>query len=148
MTPVGRYLGERLEHESTLMESRVRQDERGRLHHLTSIIEEIEIEHAGGVSLAADTTKLSLDRLQDCEQVSRGEMGYQRRDRVNEPWLVRERYRLSSIPGGSGRDLDAFCFERNQGGCERVRGRAEPRTGQIAADTDQDQFVSHTLRPA
>ena len=84
----------------------------------------------------------------DGEQVARGEMGYQRSDRVNEPWLVRERYRLSSIPGGSGRDLDAFCFERNQGGCERVGGRAEPRTGQIAADTDQDQFVSYTLRPA
>jgi hypothetical protein len=148
MPPVGRYLGKRLEHESTLMEPRVRQDEGGRLRHQTSIIEEIEIEHAGGVSLAADTTKLSLERLQHGEQVARGEMGYQRRDRVNEPWLVRDRYRLSSIPGGSGRDLDAFCFERNQGGCERVRGRAEPRAGQIAADTDQDQFVSHTLRPA
>jgi len=94
MPPVGRYLSKRLEHESTLMEPRVRQDERGRLRHQTSIIEEIEIEHAGGVSLAADTTKLSLDRLQRCEQVARGEMGYQRRDRVNEPWLVRERYRL------------------------------------------------------
>jgi len=148
MPPVRRYLGKRLEHEPTLMEPRVRQDERGRLRHETSIIEEIEIEHAGGVSFAADTTKLSLERLQHREQVARGEMGYQRRDRVNEPWLVRARYRLSSIPGGSGRDLDAFCFERNQGGCERVRGCAEPRAGQIAADTDQDQFVSHALRPA
>src|SRR6516225_4371797 len=78
----------------------------------------------------------------------RGELGYQRRDRVNEPRLVRVRYRLSSIPGRSRRDLDAFCFERNQRGCERIGGRAEPRAGQIAADTDQDQFVSHTLRLA
>jgi len=148
MPPIGRNLGKRLEHEATLMQPRVRQDERGRLRHQTSIIEEIEIEHSGGVSLAADTTKLSLGRLQHREQVPRGELGYQRRDRVNEPRLVRVRYRLSSIPGRSRRDLDAFCFERNQRGCERIGGRAEPRAGQIAADTDQDQFVSHTLRLA
>src|SRR6516225_4371802 len=49
--------------------------------------------------LAADTTKLSLGRFQHREQVPRGELGYQRRDRVNEPRLVRVRYRLSSIPG-------------------------------------------------
>jgi len=148
MPPIGRNLGKRLEHEATLMQPRVRQDERGRLRHQTSIIEEIEIEHSGGVSLAADTAKLSLGRLQHREQVPRGELGYQRRDRVNEPRLVRVRYRLSSIPGRSRRDLDAFCFERNQRGCERIGGRAEPRAGQIAADTDQDQFVSHTLRLA
>jgi hypothetical protein len=148
MPPVGRNLGKRLEHESTLMEPRVRQDERGRLRYLTPIIKEIEIEHAGGVSLAADTTKLSLGGVQHREQVSRGEIGYQRRDRVYKPRLVRARYRLCSIPGGAGRDLDAFCFKRNQGRRERIGRRAEPRAGQIAAETDQDQFVPHTLRPA
>ena len=58
MPPVGRNFGKRPEHEPTLMELRVRQNERGRLRYLTPIIEEIEIEHARCVSLAADTTKL------------------------------------------------------------------------------------------
>src|SRR6516162_1660388 len=110
MPPVGRNLGERLEHESTLMEPRVRQDERRRTRHLTPIIKEIEIEHARGVSLPADATKLSLDRLQHREQVSRREVGCQRRDRVNEPRLVRARYRLSPIPRGTSRNLDPLCF--------------------------------------
>jgi len=146
MAPVGCNLGEWQEHESALVEPRVWHDKRGCLGHLTPIIEEIEIEHAGCVSLPADTTKLSLYRVQHREQVSRGEMGCQRCDRVNKPRLVRARYRLSSIPSRAGRDLNTLCFERDQGGCERIEGRAEPRAGQIAADADQDQFVAHALR--
>ena len=110
MPPVGRNLGERLEHESTLMEPRVRQDERRRTRHLTPIIEEIEIEHARGVSLAADATKLSLDCLHHRKQVSRREVGCQRRDPVYEPRLIRARYGLSPIPRGTSRNLDPLCF--------------------------------------
>ena len=148
MAPVRRNLGEWLEHESTLMEPRVRQDERGRLRHLALVIEEVEIEHARRVSLSAETAKLSLDCLQHRKQVSSGKMGRQRRDRVNEPRLVRPRYRLSPIPSGTGRDLDPLCFQRSQRGCKSVERRAIPRAGQIAAYADQDQFVSHALRLA
>ena len=119
----------------------VRQNKRSGINHLALIIEEIEIEHARCVSLAAHPAKLSLDHLQHREQVSRGKTGYQRRDRVDEPWLVRARYGLGSIPSRAGRDLDTFRFERNDGGCERIKRRAELRAGQIAADADQDHSV-------
>jgi len=76
----------------------MRQDKRASVGHLTLVIEEIEIEHAWCVSLAADTTELFLEGLQRREQVSRGEMGCQRRYRVNKPRLVRARHRLGSIP--------------------------------------------------
>jgi len=148
MAPGGGNLGERHEHESALVEPRVRQHKRGGLGHLTPMIEEIEIEHARRVSLAADTTKFSFDRLHRREQVWRGEIGRQRRHRVNKPGLVRTRYRLSSIPSGAGRDLNTVCFERSQGGREGLARRAEPRAGQIAADADKDQFVSLARRPA
>ena len=148
MAPGGRNLGERQEHEATLVKPRVRQDKRGGLGHLASMIKEIEIEHARCVPLAAHATKLSLDRLQHGEQVLSGEIGCQASDRVDEPRLVRARYRLGSIPSRAGWDLNTLCFERDEGGCERIEGRAELRAGQIAADADQDQFVSLALRPA
>ena len=72
MAPGGRNLGKRQEHESTLVEPRVRQDERGCLGHLAPIIKEVEIENARCVSLAAYTTKLSLNVLQRREQILRG----------------------------------------------------------------------------
>src|SRR6202007_2138388 len=106
MAPVRCNLGEWLQHESTLMKPRMRQDERGRLRHLTPIIEKIEFEHGGRVSRAAERPKWSLDPLRYREQVSRGKMRCQRRDPINEPRLVRARYRLSPIPGGAGRDMD------------------------------------------
>jgi len=148
MAPGGGDLGERQEHESTLVEPRVRQDKRSGLAHLTPMIKEIEIEHARCVSLAADTTKLPLDRLQHRKQVWRGEIGCQRRHRVNKPGLIRARHRLGSIPSRTPRDPNTLCFERNQGGRERIAGLAEPRAGQIAPDADQNQFVPVMLRPA
>ena len=148
MAPPRGNLGEWYEHESALVEPRMRQDERGGLGHLTSIIKKIEIDHARCVLLAAEPTKFSFDRLQCREQVWRGEIGRQRRYRVNKPGLVRARYRLGSMPSRARRDLNTLCFERNQRGCEGIARRAEPRAGQIAADADQDQFVSLALRPA
>ena len=120
MAPVGCNLGERLKHESTLMKPRVWQNKRGSVRHLALIIEEIEIEHARCVSLAADTTELFLDRLQSREQVSRGEMGCQRSYRINKPRLVRARHRLSSVPGGVGDNPDTLRLECHQGGRERI----------------------------
>jgi len=64
MAPGGRNLGKRQEHESTLVEPRVRQDERGCLGHLTPMVKKIEIEHARRISLVANTAELLLDRLQ------------------------------------------------------------------------------------
>jgi len=124
------------------VEPRVRQYKRGALGHLTAMIKEIEIEHARRVSLAADATKFSFDRLQHREQVWRGEIGRQRCHRVNKPGLGRTRYRLGSIPSGACRYLNTVSFERSQGGREGNARRAEPRAGQIAADANKDQFVS------
>jgi len=147
MAPVGGDFGEWYEHESTLVEPRMRQGKRSGIDHLTLIIEEIEIEHARCVSFAAHPAKLSLNHLHHREQVARGETGYQRRDRVDEPRLVRARYGLSSIPSRARRNPDTFCFERNHGGCERVKRRAELQTVQIAANADQDHsLLSHLSR--
>src|SRR5262249_35865037 len=106
MAPARSYLGQRHEHESTFVEPWVRQDERSGLDHQTAMIEEIEVEHACGVSLAANSAELSLYRLQHGEQVRRGKIRAQRSDRVDEPRLVRARHRLGSIPGRAGGDRD------------------------------------------
>src|SRR6516162_8163974 len=137
MAPVGGDFGEWYEHESTLVEPRMRQGKRSGIDHLTLIIEKIEIKHTRCVSFAAHPAKLSLDHLHHREQVAGGETGYQRRDRVDEQRLVRAWYGLGSIPSRARRNLDTFCFKRNQGGCERVKRRAELQAGQIAADADQ-----------
>src|SRR6202035_5772950 len=68
MAPVGGDFGEWYEHESTLVEPRVRQHKRSGIDHLPLIIEEIEIEHTRCVSFAAHPAKLSLDHLQHREQ--------------------------------------------------------------------------------
>src|SRR5215813_10081060 len=121
MAPVGGDFGEWYEHESTLVEPRVRQGKRSGIDHLTLIVEEIEIEHTRRVLFAAHPAKLFLDHLQHFEQVPRGETGYQRRDRIDEQRLVRARYGFGSIPSRARRNPDTFCFKRNHGGCERVK---------------------------
>jgi hypothetical protein len=141
MAPLGGDFGEWYEHESTLVEPRVRQDKRSGIDHLTLIIEEIEVKHTRCISFSAQPAKLSLDHLQQREQISRGKNGYHRRDRVDKPRLVRARHGLRLIPSRACSDPDTLCFERDQGGCERTKRQAELRAGQIAADADQDHSL-------
>ena len=57
-------ISQRSEDELSQVHSRMRQDERRCMSHLSAIIEKIEVENARGVAFTANTTKLRLCCLQ------------------------------------------------------------------------------------
>jgi len=74
VAPIRRDFGERGENEPTLVQPRVRQDERRRLHHLAPMIEKIEVEDTRRICCAANTAKPRLDSLHHSEHVARPEL--------------------------------------------------------------------------
>ncbi len=75
MVPMGCNFGDRHEHKSALVQSRMRQNERGGVDNLIAIIEEIQVEHARCVWFAARAPKSRLDGLQHREQAARAQIG-------------------------------------------------------------------------
>jgi uncharacterized LabA/DUF88 family protein len=129
-----------------LVQQRVRQHEGQCLHDLAVIIEKIEVEDTGRIWRAANTAKPRLDSLHHSEHVVRLELGGQRRDRIDEPGLVRARNRFAPIRSRAGHYVNALLLQRSERSGQRVAWPAKPRACDIRPDADQNHRDSSISR--
>src|SRR5207244_1374998 len=75
MSPIGRDLGQRGEHETALVEARMRQRQALGRDLAALVIEQIEVEGPGGVRHAASAPEAGFERQQRAEQRGRAQPG-------------------------------------------------------------------------
>jgi len=89
MPPLRRDLLERHQHEAPLVEPRMRQHEIGRRASEPIVVEQVEIECAGGVAHIALAPETGLECKQQRKQLGRGQLCPDHDDRVDETEQIR-----------------------------------------------------------
>ena len=88
MPPSRCHLTERFEHESAFVQPRVRQSQQWHIDDQAVIIEQVEVECAGGVADAAHPAKTGFDSEHQIQQYGRLAIRGDQCYRVDEPRLV------------------------------------------------------------
>ena len=109
---------------------------------LTAIIEKIQVEHTRRIWFASGAPKTGFDGLQRLQQSARVQIGLERGDRVDKPWLQGSRNRFGTIPRRAADNDNARCFELRECGWEHFAWRTISGAWQIAADSDQDHCAA------
>lgn len=73
MPPAGRDLDERVEDETTVLQRLVRDDEAAVAKGALAEREDVQIQDPGAPGAAATAAEITLDRLEKCKQVRRGQ---------------------------------------------------------------------------
>jgi hypothetical protein len=142
MTPAGRDLAQRNQHEGAGSHTRMRQF-RIAAFDTSVVIDDIEIERTRRIARTGHPSELGFNILQDTKQPGRRQRRAHARDRVDERWIGWIRPRLAHVETGLTFDRYSPRAERSQGGPQRfLRGSLGGR--EIGAKCKQDHpSLSH-----
>ena len=132
IAPVGRDLGQRLQHESPLFETRMRYGEIRRVDDVVSVKNQIEIERPRRARIGAFAAEPLLDAEQHGKQIVRRQRGLSNRRGVEKRRLIADADRCRVIEAGRSNLLDE--------GMERVERRTQVAVAiaEIAPEGDRD----------
>ena len=146
MHEVGQDLGERLEHEAAQVQPRVRQHRGRAVAPQRAHEQDVHVDRARPVGLAAHAAELQLDGQAGVEQLLGREVRLSGGDRVQEEALRRPAHRLGQVQRARERPAEAARLEPG----ERVRDRGLA-IAEVGSETEHGArlhaSLSMALRP-